>query len=74
MRFNSMFHVITFLTVSLIFSAPLMVLAESKAETTPERSVRDQATRDAQRDVERDVNGPMWFIIPWSGVVVPLFL
>lgn len=30
MRFNSMFHVLTFLAASLIFSAPLLVLAQKE--------------------------------------------
>lgn len=79
MKLNSMFHVLTFLTVSLFFSAPLMALAQSQTETTPELSVRvrDQAIQDAYKDVETDVNKPMWFIIgcifPGVGLLSPYF-
>lgn len=41
MRFNSMFHVLTFLTVTLIFSAPFIVLAQrepSRAEIQRRRA------------------------------------
>ena len=77
MKFNSMFHVLTFLTVSLIFSTPLMALAQSQTQTTPELSVRDQAIQDAHKDADVDVNRPMWFIIgcifPGVGLLSPYF-
>ena len=77
MRIKSMFRVFTFLAAILIFSAPLMAVAQSQTETTPELSVRDQAIQDAHKDVETDVNKQMWFIIgcifPGVGILSPYF-
>lgn len=55
----ALFYVLTFLTVSLIFSVPLMALAQSHTETTLQLSVRDQVIQDAHKDAETDVNRPI---------------
>ena len=77
MRFKFLFHVVTFLTIILIFSVPLMVLAQSPTEITPDLSVRDQAIQDAHKDAEIDVNKQMWFLIgcifPGVGLLSPYF-
>ena len=80
MKINSMFHVLTFLTATLIFSAPLMVLAQETP--LPEMSMpipeEAKAIGDAQRDAQAHLNKPMWFAIgcflPMGvGLLVPYF-
>ncbi len=80
MRINSMFHVFTFLTATLIFSAPLMGLAQEAPlrEMPMPISEEAKATADAQRDAEAHLNKPMWFAIgcflPMGvGLLVPYF-
>lgn len=80
MKINSMFHVLTFLTATLIFSAPLMVLAQEVPlqEMPMPISEEVKAIADAQRDAEAHLNKPMWFAIgcflPMGvGLLVPYF-
>ena len=77
MKIHSMFHVLTFLTGLLIFSAPLITLAQSEIAADATLTVREQAIQDAHKDAETDVNKPMWFIIgcifPGVGLLSPYF-
>ena len=65
MRINSIFHVFTLLTATLIFSAPLIGLAQEVPlrEIPMPISEAAKATADAQRDAEAHLNKPMWFAI-----------
>ena len=80
MKITSMFHVLTFLTATLIFSVPLMVLAQEVP--LPEMSMpipeEAKAIADAQRDAEAHLNKPLWFAVgcflPMGvGLLVPYF-
>ena len=80
MRINSMFHVFTFLTATLIFSAPLMGLAQEVPlrEMPMPISEEAEAIADAQRDADAHLNKPMWFaigcLLPMGvGLLVPYF-
>ena len=80
MKINSMFHVLTFLTATLIFSTPLMVLAQEVPlrEMPMPISEEAKAIAEAQRDAQAHLNKPMWFAIgcflPMGvGLLVPYF-
>lgn len=80
MRLDSMFYVFTFLTATLIFSAPLMGLAQEVPlrEMPMPISEEAEAIANAQRDAEAHLNKPMWFAIGCFlpigvGLLVPYF-
>ena len=54
MKIKSTFHVLVFLMAFLIFSMPLVVLAQ-------QNSVQAEAITAAEQDANKDVNKPFWF-------------
>ena len=76
MKIHPMFHVFTLLIVSLIFSMPLLTLAQENP-IEPAQSEQVQAIQDAERDAEAHINKGMWFgigcIFPGVGLLAPYF-
>ena len=76
MKIHSMFHVLTLLIVSLIFSVPLLALAQENP-IEPAQSEQAQAIQDAERDAEAHTNKAMWFgigcLFPGVGLLAPYF-
>lgn len=57
MKINSMFHVLVFLMVVLVFSMPFAALSQ-------QNSMRAEAIAAAEQDVRANVNTALWF---WGG-------
>lgn len=76
MKIHSMFHVLTLVIVSLIFSMPLLTLAQENP-IEPAQSEQVQAIQDAERDAEAHISKGMWFgigcIFPGVGLLAPYF-
>ena len=79
MKITSMFHILTFLTATLIFSTPLLVLAQEVPLSQMPISEESQAIKDAERDAVIHLNRQMWFAIgcllaAGVGLLVPYFI
>ncbi len=55
MHISSMFHVFVCLMISLVFSFPMIGLAQ-------QNTIQQQAIADAEQDVSTNVNGNLWFL------------